>query len=443
MPHRLDVELTSERADGTFTWRKAGAREPKGVVDAKVLYEGAKVGDVMRAEAEMEVDGITILSVVPPRQKKPGPETIQLLGPPRADVGGVTTSLQPRSPGRRPRPGEGRGEPGGRTDRPDRAGRRPRQERPEGERTARRGEPRAPREDGTDRQRRPGTTEGERRPPRPGPEGRPPRPGAGEGRRPDQRRGAAPGRGPEGGRRPPSRAAGEESSERQAPKRLVPKTTHRDAVLASLSPEQRPVAEQVLRGGIPAVRQALAAETDKAKAEGRPEIDPAPLLAMAEEILPLVRAAAWRDRAEAAAAMVDEIGLRDLRSVVTGADQAARDDETRLLARSLREALERRVEERRQSWVGEIESNLEGNRVVRALRLSGRPPDPGIRFPAELAVKLAEAASAAMAPDVPPDRWAVLLEAVAASPVRRNVRPAGLPAEPGEDLLQIGRASCR
>ena len=46
MPSRIDVELTSARPDGTWTWRAAGAREPKGVVEASVLPEGAKVGDI-------------------------------------------------------------------------------------------------------------------------------------------------------------------------------------------------------------------------------------------------------------------------------------------------------------------------------------------------------------------------------------------------------------
>ena len=46
-----------------------------------------------------------------------------------------------------------------------------------------------------------------------------------------------------------------------------------------------------------------------------------------------------------------------------------------------------------------------------------------------------------MAPDTPPDRWAALLEAVAASPVRRSVKPAGLPADAPEDLLQAARQS--
>ena len=34
---RIDIELTSSRRDGSWTWRAAGAREPQGVVDASVL----------------------------------------------------------------------------------------------------------------------------------------------------------------------------------------------------------------------------------------------------------------------------------------------------------------------------------------------------------------------------------------------------------------------
>ena len=69
---------------------------------------------------------------------------------------------------------------------------------------------------------------------------------------------------------------------------------------------------------------------------------------------------------------------------------------------------------------------------MRALRISGRPPEPGIRFPAELAKRLSDAGGEALAPDTTPDRWAAVLEAVVASPVRRTITPKGLPAEPGE-----------
>ena len=199
------------------------------------------------------------------------------------------------------------------------------------------------------------------------------------------------------------------------------------------------MAEQVLRGGIPAVRRAIEEQNKAAKDAGQPEIKPGPLVAMAEELLPKLKTAEWRDRAEAAMTDVDEIGLRDLRSVVSGADAAARDDETRTLAASLREALDRRVKKQQDDWIGEITSALEDNRLVRALRVASRPPDPSMRFPSELAQRLAGTASEAMAADTPPERWAALLEAVAASPVRTTVKPAALPENPGEALLHAAR----
>ena len=203
--------------------------------------------------------------------------------------------------------------------------------------------------------------------------------------------------------------------------------------MASLPPEEQPIAEQVLRGGIPAVRTALHLEREKAVAEGRPAPNTDQLIAMAEALLPRLKAAEWRDRAEAAARDVEDISLRDLRSVVAGGD-AARDDETRALAASLREALDRRVDTLRLQWTAEIAKHLDENRVVRALRLAARPPEPAARMDAELTQRLSEAAGEAMAPDVPADRWLAVLEAVAASPVRRSVKPAGLPADPTPEL---------
>ena len=37
MSRRIDIELTSVREDGTWTWRAAGAKQPRGVVDSSVL----------------------------------------------------------------------------------------------------------------------------------------------------------------------------------------------------------------------------------------------------------------------------------------------------------------------------------------------------------------------------------------------------------------------
>ena len=91
MPRRIDVELTSERPDGTWTWRAAGAREPKGEVDASIVPNGAKTGDVLRADAEFHIDGIEILAIIPSKNERREPERIEVLG-----IGTVQLFEQPQ-----------------------------------------------------------------------------------------------------------------------------------------------------------------------------------------------------------------------------------------------------------------------------------------------------------------------------------------------------------
>ncbi|HMC41818.1 MAG TPA: hypothetical protein VKI20_02320 [Acidimicrobiales bacterium] len=429
MARRIEVELTSKREDGTWTWRAAGAKQPKGVLDGSLLYSGAKVGDVVKAEADFEVDGIFVTSVFAPKaDARRESARLELIGPTPSPEG-VTTSLVGRDRKRR-EPGRG-GDERDRGDRPRPARSREKPERGEGaERAAGAERPRRERAGRPEREERRKDHEERRRPASRGP-GRP------EGRPPGT---AAPERQPSA-----ALAAGEQGAreeERPKPKRLSPAHVHRTAALESLPPEQRPIAEQVLRGGIPAVRQAVEAQNKAAREEGTPEIPAGQIMALAEELLPRLKTAEWRDRAEAAVQAADEISVRDLRSVVAGADAAARDDETRLLASTLREALENRLRQQRDEWLAEIAGALDEGRLVRALRQSARPPDPSVRFPAELAARLSAAAGEAMAPDTPPDRWIAVLDAVGASPVRRLVKPAGLPGDPGDDLLKAAKQAC-
>ena len=478
---RIEIELTSARPDGTWTWRAAGARQPKGTLDADVLPGGAKVGDVLRADADIDIDGITVRSTAPVSPKKGAPpERIEIVGSGREEPA-VTTNMRggveaggERERGRGAdrgrdrdrggggggggRPGGrgpgGPGGPGGPSRRPDGGGGgafRP------ADRSGRDGRPTEAARPGAGDAGRPRSDRPTRdRPPsdRAFPPGdRPPgdRPAANRpigGRPPGERSGAS----RPAADRPPrtDRSAGErgERPARGAPrpaeapkpkaKRLQPGRVYRDAVLAELSPERTAVAEQILRGGIPAVRQAVEEQNAKAREVGGPEIKADALLAVAEELLPALKAAEWRDRAEAAVAIVDEISVRDLRAVVIGAD-TARDEEGRALAATLREALDRRAAAERQTWVDEITSSLDEGRIVRALRISGRPPEPGVRFPAELAKRLSDATGDALAPDTTADRWTAVLEAVMASPVRRTITPKGLPAEPGEALTRALR----
>ncbi|MEY3342285.1 MAG: hypothetical protein RLZZ269_2196, partial [Actinomycetota bacterium] len=115
MSRRIEIELTSSRPDGTWTWRAAGAREPKGVLDGTILPSGSKTGDVMKVDAEFDIDGIEILSVVQNRAKSNKVETIALISDDR-NFQPVTQQLAKRDK-RDGRPGDRRG---------DRRDRRPR-----------------------------------------------------------------------------------------------------------------------------------------------------------------------------------------------------------------------------------------------------------------------------------------------------------------------------
>ncbi len=189
-----------------------------------------------------------------------------------------------------------------------------------------------------------------------------------------------------------------------------------------------------MTGGINAVRQSLDAQQRALEAEGKDKVDQSPILTLADDLAPKIASAEWRDFAEAAIGTANEIALRDLRAVVAKADKAARDDETRLLAAQLREALDARVEAMKLSWVNELTSAVREGRLVRALKISGQPPEPGSKFPEETATELATQASAALSADTMSDRWQVVAEAVASSAVRRNVTPAGAPKEITEEL---------
>src|SRR4051812_15760816 len=137
MSRRIEVELTSARDDGSFTWRAAGAREPRGVVEGSLVPTGAKVGDVMRADADFDLDGVTIVTLAPKTDKKRNEaERIEIIGRPQRDDQLVTSSVTSKSEqkGRRGDRGERRDrrdrpDRGDRPDRPDRPDRAPRRER--------------------------------------------------------------------------------------------------------------------------------------------------------------------------------------------------------------------------------------------------------------------------------------------------------------------------
>ena len=107
MPRRIEIELTSSRDDGSWTWRAAGAKEPRGTLPATLLPGESKVGDVLRVDAEFFVDGIEITGVLPPKGTRQEPERLELLVPVKEEPL-VTTTLTTRSQGRPWSPTRGR-----------------------------------------------------------------------------------------------------------------------------------------------------------------------------------------------------------------------------------------------------------------------------------------------------------------------------------------------
>src|SRR5438128_5635057 len=93
MSRRIEIELTSARPDGSWTWRAAGAREPKGTLTANLLPAGAKPGDVMRAEVEQEIDSIEVIAILAAKSSTPLPALLEVKGS-RPVEGGVSSELR-------------------------------------------------------------------------------------------------------------------------------------------------------------------------------------------------------------------------------------------------------------------------------------------------------------------------------------------------------------
>lgn len=372
MSRRIEIELTSKREDGTWTWRAAGAQQPKGVVDGSLVPSGVAVKDVLRAEVETDLDGTRVLTIAAPKQKAERTGLLQML-PSEKPFEPVTQQLRKK---------------GGRDGDKRRGPRRDGDGAPRGERRS-----------------------GDKR--REGGEGRPERP------------------------RRPFFETPPELPQRPKPKRIKPKRVNVDAVLAELPEAQRAIAEKVLNGGVPAVRLAIEEQNKKAVAEGREKVPAEGLLQIAENLLPRLRIAEWKDRATSAESIIEDIDLRDLRSIVVTADQlVAIDEPTRALVAKMKQALVVRQETEIRHWLEDIEAATKVGRVVRALRLSSQPPKAGVPFPAGLAVQLVDATVAGMTVDAPAERWITLLEAAAFSPIHSKVLPPAVPPVVSDDLMK-------
>ena len=416
MSRRIEIEITSLNGD-VATWRAAGAKLPKGVLNSSLVPGGPVVGNVYRADVEQYMEGIEILSVMAPKTASPVDprhERLELI--PTVKSGpDVVVTYAPKGRGGSRREGTDSRREGGPSRREGGPGRR---ESGPGRRESgpARRESGPPKSEGSEVREAPTRPERTKRPPR----------------NPVDRDAATstPGERPARGPRPerPARGARPPRPERPAgPVQPPMTTTHRNALLATLSPEQLPVAEQLLRGGMPSVRAAVAEQNKNAATQGRPTIDATTIERIADELLGKTNLALWKDRAAGAIGAGRELRLRDLRAVVTSAKTVSLDEEARAQLKELQVSLTARLEHLRTQWNAKLETAIETKNVKEALALVARPPDMSTRVSADMAAKVVAITSEALSADADPTLWKEIVALTIDTSIRRNVKPQGIP----------------
>src|SRR6202167_3129879 len=428
MSRRGEIEITRVNGD-VGTWRAAGAKLPKGVLDSSLVPGGPVVGSVYRADVQQYMDGIEILSWLAPKTASPvDPRNERLELIPTTKTGpDVVVTYAPKGRGGSRREGGDTRREGGPSRREGGPGRRDsgpgRSERGPGRRDS------STKAEGSEERTSSPRPERTRRPPRT----------PVEREASDATTGDRPARAPRADR--PARGARPPRPERPAgPVQPPLTTTHRNALLATLSPEQLPVAEQLLRGGMPAVRAAVAEQNKNATAQGRTTVDPVTIERIAEDLLGRTTLALWKDRASGAMGAGRELRLRDLRAVVTSAKTVSLDEYARAQLKELQAALTLRLETLRTQWTEKLDAAVAAKNVPEALRLVSSPPDMSTRVSAEMATKVVGLASEALTTEQDVARWKEIVNLAVETSIRRNVKPQGIPADESCNLLAIKSA---
>ena len=149
------------------------------------------------------------------------------------------------------------------------------------------------------------------------------------------------------------------------------------------------------------------------------------------ELLPRLRVAEWKDSVEAVEKIIDTVDLRDLRAIVAKSNDATLLKDVSLNEKRdmLRAALDRRQNEEMQHWQDDLRQAVEVGRIVAALKFAAQPPKAGTLVPAELRARLVALVVEQLTPLSPSERWVIVLEALAFSPVHNDVVPVGVPTK--------------
>jgi hypothetical protein len=211
---------------------------------------------------------------------------------------------------------------------------------------------------------------------------------------------------------------------------------HRTAVLEALKPEERVLAEKALEGGIGAVRQAVKAQNERLKKDGKPEINANALVDLVVEMLPRLRVAEWRDSVDAVEKIIDTVDLRDLRAIVAKSNDPTllKDASLNEKREALRAALDRRQTAEMQNWIDDLRAAVDVGRIVAALKIAAQPPKAGTPPPDDLRPRLVALTLEQLSPLATGERWVIVLEALAFAPIHNEVVPSALPAKVTSEL---------
>ena len=378
---KIDVEITSKRENGDWTWRAVGARQPKGTINASLVPTESAVGSQFSVETEHYLDGIVVTKVFDKKQTSGKGETLEILGSGKEnDL--VTTKLAKNKKNKK----FSKDSPSSKSLRYERSGDKKsfvKKDKPVSNSNK-------------------------------------------------KVRNA-------GGRKPQNGKKQQSANQFPKSKRLKAKRHHRNEALKQLPDEMKRIAEILVQKGLPGLRDSIDAQNEIAKKAGEPEIPNDLLLKLAEQIYPNLRTAEWLDRADGALRGMESVDLRDIRSVIVASENVQKNDSVRSLSEALKEGFNKRVESDQNNWLKEVISTLKEGRVVRALRLSSRPPKAGFPLPEDLLQALTEATNKALTADTTQSRWGTIAEAAAFSPVHDKVVPEGVPENPNEELIKIIR----
>lgn len=371
MARRIDIEVTSTRPDGTFTWRQAGAKAPKGSGAAGLLPDGSKVGDVLRADIELDMDGAVVTAIAPVVKRERNVTLLAITGS-GADFKPVT-EISTNKRNRPPRDKAGRGGKGG-----GKGGRGDRRERRDGD--ARGGGPTVPRREFT-----------------PPPPELPKRPRAARLRPGSTHRTAV-----LEALKPEERVLAEKALEGGI-----------GAVRKAVNDQNK----QLKKDGKPEINANALVDL---VVEMLPRLRVAEWRDNVDAVEKIIDTVDLRDLRAIVAKSNDPTLLKD------SSLNEKRD--------WLRAALDRRQGEELQHWAEDLRAAVDVGRVVAALKLAAQPPKAGTLVPADLRPRLVALTLEQLSPLSSSERWVIVLEALAFAPIHNEVVPSALPAKVSPEL---------